>query len=276
MPLCEGFSHLVLTVSDLDRSEKFYQDVFGLEAVGRDLVAEEGPNSLLKSDCRQMVVLVQVPKEQVRIEREGANSTHHAWLVKTPAEYKAIEKRLASMGFDVNDYRAAFRAAGQYSVDLVDPDGHRWQIQTQGPEATDVRVEKAGVVNCGAADQYEIGTVKLYEKEKFFLLRVADGFLALSQWCTHQNGLVKWRGYFYDFYCPKHGAVFERTGDCASSTMKLPPLRLHPVRVTEAGEVEVDTDRVILRRGHDAAQVVPPVCGAALQVEKLKFVKEVV
>ena len=32
-----GFSHLVVDVTDLDRSEAFYRDVLGLEVVGRDL-----------------------------------------------------------------------------------------------------------------------------------------------------------------------------------------------------------------------------------------------
>ena len=273
MALCEGFSHLVLPVSDLDRSEKFYQEVFGLDLVGRNLTAEAKPNSLLKTDSRQMIILVQVP--EVAIEREGANSTHHAWLLKTPEEYKVCVKRLESLGFDIEDYRAAFRAAGQYSVDLVDPDGHRFQVQTQGPEATDVRIEKAGVINCGRADDYEIGAVKLFKDQRFYLLRLKEGFIALSQWCTHQNGLVQWRGYFYDFYCNKHGAVFNRRGEAESVVMDLPPMRLHPVAVTGNGEVEVDTDRVILRRAYDSQQAVPPVCGAALCVEKLRMAKEV-
>jgi lactoylglutathione lyase len=272
MALCEGFSHLVLPVSDLDRSEAFYRDVFGLDLVGRNLVAEQRPNSLLKSDCRQMIVLVQ--SDHVEIEREGANSTHHAWLLKTPAEYHACIARLKERGFDISDYRAAFRAAGQYSSDLVDPDGHRFQIQTQGPEATDVRIEKKGVVNCGRADDYEIGAVKLFKDQKFFLLRLDDGFLAQSQWCTHQNGLVQWRENFYDFYCMKHGAVYSRRGEAESVIMDLPPLRLHPVRINADGEVEVDTDRVVLRRDYSPDQVVPAVCGATLCVEKLKFAKE--
>jgi catechol 2,3-dioxygenase-like lactoylglutathione lyase family enzyme/nitrite reductase/ring-hydroxylating ferredoxin subunit len=276
MSFCEGFSHLVLPVADLDRWEKFYQGVFGLELLGRDLVSEKGPNAVLKSDSRQMVILVQVPAEEVKIEREGANSTHHAWLVDTPAEYKAIEQRLKGMGFDISDYRADFRALGQYSVDLVDPDGHRWQIQAQGPEATEVRFERAGIVDCGSAEGYAIGEVKLFEEHKFFLLRVEEGFLAFSQWCTHQNGLVRWRGSFYDFYCPKHGASFTRLGKCTSPLMRLPPLRLHPLRITETGSIEVDTDRVLLRRVHSPEQIVPLACGSRLEVKALKNVREVV
>ena len=274
MALYEGFSHLVLPVSDLDRSEKFYREVFGLDLVGRNLVAEAQPNSLLKSDCRQMVVLVQ-QQDKVKIEREGANSTHHAWLLKTPEEYHACVARLKAMGFEIEDYRAAFRAAGQYSVDLVDPDGHRFQIQSQGPEATEIRVPKKGVVRCGPASKYEPGSVTLFKEEQFFLLRLEQGFLALSQWCTHQNGLVNWRGNFYDFYCMKHGAVFGRTGESCSVIMDLPPMRLHPLRIAESGEVEVDTDRVVVRRGFTPDQLVPAEAGAALAVDKLKYVREV-
>jgi lactoylglutathione lyase len=274
MALCEGFSHIVLPVSNLDRSEAFYRDIFGLELLGRGLVAEDRPNSLLKSDCRQMVVLVE--SDNVAIEREGANSTHHAWLLKTPEEYQACIARMKELGYDISDYRAAFRAAGQYSSDIVDPDGHRFQVQTQGPEATEIRVTKKGVVNCGPADSYDVGAVKLYKDEKFYLLRVKEGFMALSQWCTHLNGLVQWRENFYDFYCVKHGAVFSRQGEAESVIMKLPPLRLHPLTINAKGEVEVDTDRVVLRRDYNQEQIVPPTCGASLAVDKLKFAKEVV
>jgi catechol 2,3-dioxygenase-like lactoylglutathione lyase family enzyme len=48
MALVDGFSHLVVQVTDLNRSEKFYREVLGLHLVGRDLVNEEGPNLLLK------------------------------------------------------------------------------------------------------------------------------------------------------------------------------------------------------------------------------------
>jgi catechol 2,3-dioxygenase-like lactoylglutathione lyase family enzyme len=54
MAVLDGFSHLVVQVTDLDRSEKFYQEVFGLDLVGRNLLDEEGPNSLLKMNTGQM------------------------------------------------------------------------------------------------------------------------------------------------------------------------------------------------------------------------------
>jgi len=38
MALVEGFSHLVIQVTNLDRSETFYQEVLGL-----DLVPQAGP-----------------------------------------------------------------------------------------------------------------------------------------------------------------------------------------------------------------------------------------
>jgi Rieske Fe-S protein len=121
-----------------------------------------------------------------------------------------------------------------------------------------------------------VGAVKTYEDEKFILLRVKDGFLAFSQWCTHMNGTVQWRDYFFDFYCPKHGATFSREGVATSPVMRIPPLRLHPVSISDDGDVLVDTDRVVMRRDYDPDQVVRGECGAALCVEKLKFTREVV
>ena len=56
------FSHLVVEVADLDRSEKFYRDVIGLDALGRNLVADNRPNALLAMNTRQRVLLVEVPE----------------------------------------------------------------------------------------------------------------------------------------------------------------------------------------------------------------------
>jgi hypothetical protein len=90
------------------------------------------------------------------------------------------------------------------------------------------------------------------------------------------NGVVRWRPQYFDFYCPAHGATFSPEGESTSHIKSLPPLRLHPLTINASGEIEVDTDRVILRRRYDSEQAIAPVCGATLRVDTLKDVKEMV
>lgn len=258
-PLVDGFSHLVVLVTDLDRSEKFYQDVFGLDLVGRDLVDDEGPNSLLAMNTRQRVLLVEVP-EVVPI-RPNSSSIHQAWLL-TVAEYERAQKRLEKMGFDITDSRAQFRAMGQYSMDVFDPDGHRYQVQAYGPEATAVISEDRGPITCGHLDDFPVGAVKPFVKGKFFLVRLEDGFLALSRWCTHLNGVLNWKQEHWHFHCPLHGAMFDRKGVPLPCARKVAPLRIHPVSITAGGMVVVDPDTAISRDGFVPDQVVPAVPGA--------------
>src|SRR5438477_5509162 len=98
-----GFSHLVVEVTDLDRSEKFYSEVFGLDVVGRDLVSDVGPNSTLAFNSRHRFVLVQVPATEPF--RPNSSSIHHAvWL--TQEQFARAQKRLREMGFDIGDNRA--------------------------------------------------------------------------------------------------------------------------------------------------------------------------
>jgi hypothetical protein len=48
----------------------------------------------------------------------------------------------------------------------------------QGPAATAIRTDKAGVINCGPVDGYAEGEVRLFKGQNFFVLRVKDGFMA--------------------------------------------------------------------------------------------------
>ncbi len=260
--MIDGFSHMVLHVTDLDRSEKFYHDVFGLDVVGRDLVADEGPNSLLAMNTRQRILLVEVP-EVVAI-RPNSSSIHHAWLL-TIEEFERARQRLAAHGFDISDSRAQFRATGENSLDVFDPDGHRFQVQAYGPEATAVVVENVGPIACGHIDDFPVGTVKAFVKGKFFLVRLDEGFLAVSRWCTHMNGLLTWKKEHWNFYCPMHGAMFNRKGESMPCSREAPPLRLHPITIGADGTVTVDPDVAIKRTGYDPSQAVPARPGAASQ-----------
>jgi lactoylglutathione lyase len=258
--MIDGFSHIVLHVTDLDRSEAFYRDVFGLDVIGRDLVVDEGRNSLLGTNTRQRVLLVEVP-EVVAI-RPNSSSIHHAWLL-TIDEFERAKDRFAAAGFDINDSRAQFRARGENSVDIFDPDGHRFQVQAYSPAATEVIKENTGPIACGHMDDYAVGAVKAFVKGKFFLVRIEEGFLAVSRWCTHMNGLLSWKQEHWHFYCPMHGAMFNRKGESLPCSRPCPTLRLHPVTIGADGTITVDPDTAIRRDGFDPAQVVPAKAGAS-------------
>ena len=259
MALVDGFSHLVVQVTDLDRSEKFYQEVLGLDPVGRDLVNEEGPNSLLKMNTGQMVLLVQVSK--VEPFRPNSNSIHHAWLL-TVEQYQRAQQRLKALGYNIEDSREEFRALGERSLDVYDPDGHRYQVQAHGPEATKLIRPSAGKVHCGTIEDFAVGSVTPFSKGMFFLLRVEEGFFALSRWCTHRNGQVNWEKEHWRFYCPLHSATYNRKGEFTGHLQNVGPLRMHPVTISESGEVIVDSSTILLRKNYSPDQVVPPVCGA--------------
>ena len=238
-----GFSHLVVDVTDLDRSEAFYRDVLGLEVVGRDLVSDVGPNSTLAMNTRQRILLIQVPKEDVVPFRPNSNTIHHAWYL-TPEQFERAQKRLASMGFDITDSRKDFRALGEMSLDVFDPDGHRYQVQAYGPEATQIIVEDIGDVTCGNVRDYAVGDVKVFVKGRFFLVRQEEGFIALSRWCTHMNGLLTWKKEHWNFYCPMHAVTYNRKGACVSYGKHMPPMRVHPLRIEADGTIVVGTERV--------------------------------
>src|SRR5581483_8141538 len=102
-----GFSHMVLEVSDLDKSEAWYRDVVGLEVMGRDLMPEDRPHSVLRMNSGQLLVLLEVEHAEPR--RKNSATIHHAfWL--TPEEYKDAQVRFSAAGIDISDERAAFRA----------------------------------------------------------------------------------------------------------------------------------------------------------------------
>jgi len=251
----ERFSHLVVGVTDLDRSEEWYRDVLGLDVLGRDLTSEKQPHSLLQMNTGQLIVLVQ--NERLRMA-EGRSGVHHGFML-TPNQYRRVHDRLIEMGHEISDDREAFRAGGQYSMDVEDPDGHRYQIQCYGPEGKQL-MPGAGVVDCGPATAYRVGDVKPFKAGNFHLVRERDGFIAVSRWCTHFNGPVVYQKAHWHFFCPFHHATYDRRGIPApfAENMAGGPLRLHPITFSPEGNVLVDTDAVIERSCWDPEQATKP------------------
>ncbi len=249
-----GFSHLVLEVGDLDKSEAFYRDVVGLEVLGRGLMAEPGPHSLLRMNTGQLLVLAQV--DNAIPFRPNSVPIHHAfWL--TMDQFRAAQGRFAAAGFDIGDERAAFRSKGEYSMDIWDPDGHHWQVQAEGPEATELIMPGVGLVDCGPCEKYEIGSVTPFGEGNFFLIREEEGFLALSRWCRHRNGILAIQAEHCRFFCNFHGATYSYEGTHTGHMRNIPPLRANPVTISPEGHVLVDTD-TLAERTDDESNVYTP------------------
>lgn len=242
--LVEGFSHLVLEVLDLDRSERWYRDILALDLCGRDLLAESAPHSVLRMATGQLLVLIKVDTPEPR--RRNTSSIHHAFLLNMD-EFQAAQERLAAAGYDIADDRQAFRARGEFSIDIYDPDDHRWQLQAYGPEAHAIITPGVGMVDCGPESQFADGSVTTFREGNFFLIRERAGFLALSRWCRHMNGLLSYQQEHWRFHCAFHGATYNLEGDHTGHMEGIPPLRLNPVTISSDKRVLVDTDTVVER-----------------------------
>lgn len=111
-----------------------------------------------------------------------------------------------------------------------------------------------GVVNAGAVDNFELGSVTLVQSGRFFLHRLDDGsFLALWQRCTHLSCSVPWVDSEDQFHCPCHGSLFNKVGEVQGGPAPR-PMDIFPVTI-ENGEVLVDTGSPIERSEFDASQV---------------------
>jgi catechol 2,3-dioxygenase-like lactoylglutathione lyase family enzyme len=251
--ITERFSHLTLQVNDLDVSEAWYRDVIGADLLGRGLTAEPRPHAVLQMNTGQLIILVHTPG----FKGLGRASVHHGFMVTYEQYLRALE-RLPRLGYPIGDTRQQFRARGEYSIDIQDPDGHRYQIQCYGPESNRAILPEVGVVDCGPADRYRVGDVKLFKEGNFFLVRRPEGFLAMTRWCCHMNGLVVYQREHWRFWCPYHSATYDLQGNATGGVPNLNALRLNPISFNGASHVLVDTDRVQERACFDPSQAVQP------------------
>ncbi|HEY3117056.1 MAG TPA: VOC family protein [Chloroflexota bacterium] len=258
--LVERFSHFTIAVTDLDRSEAWYRDVIGMDVVGRNLIADERPNAILRMNTGQLFILIQ--HESIDQDRLNSQGVHHGFAL-TQSQYIRAVQRLRDHGIPVVAYREEFISRGQYSIDVEDPDGHHYQIETMDEvQAHEIIFPTAGVIDCGPADGYQVGDVKPFRDGTFYLSRVGEGFLALSRWCTHMNSLIVYQPEHWRFWCPMHVSTFDRHGNSTSSSgahADQLALRLHPISFSPDGHVLVDTSQIIERdvfRPGDA--VLPP------------------
>lgn len=257
--LVYSISHMVMPVSNLDRSEAWYRDFLGFEVVGRNLTNERSPHSVLRMNTGQLLILVEA--QDFVLRPKGTSGIHQAFTM-TPNEYRRLIQRARELNWPCGTSRAQFLAHGQYTLNTNDPDDHHVEVNCVGPEASEILMPGAGVIDCGPSANYKVGDVKLFKDGNFFLTRVEEGFLALSRWCMHMNGKIIWDHDHWRFWCPFHEATYDRRGD--PNGLKHPglnALRLNPIIFAENGHILVDADRVIERDLFEPSQAVEPPVG---------------
>lgn len=106
----------------------------------------------------------------------------------------------------------------------------------------------------GKVNDFKIGEVIYFRKEKAFVQRLEGGFLAFSTVCPHLRCVVNWNEMQKRFECPCHGAKFNRNGEVLEGPPPR-PLDLYKLQIVEE-KLVIDTASIIERKQFDPSQVV--------------------
>jgi catechol 2,3-dioxygenase-like lactoylglutathione lyase family enzyme len=98
MTKIKGIAEIVLNVHNLEASLKFYQEVLGLEVIGRPgpVFLRAGSPALT---VPQMVVLVPLPPGSEAFAQP--RTLHHLALELAPADFDTEEARLKALGYQI-------------------------------------------------------------------------------------------------------------------------------------------------------------------------------
>ena len=114
-----GLDHVVIWVSDLERSKRFYIGLLGM-TVNHE---SDWQSFLWCGNGHQVALFLQRDGSPVKI---GAELNHIA-LRMEPASYEEIKARLEQEGIEVSG-----RAGDPTCIYFDDPDGHRLQLLYKG------------------------------------------------------------------------------------------------------------------------------------------------
>ena len=108
--------------------------------------------------------------------------------------------------------------------------------------------------NAGKISSFENDKIYPFTSGRFYLSRFADGgFLAISIKCTHLGCMVQPDVKTEGFACPCHASKFDKYGEVLSppATRALDLFNI----IIENGEVKIDTQNPIRRKGFDKKQL---------------------
>jgi len=103
-----------------------------------------------------------------------------------------------------------------------------------------VLFEPATTFAVGPPDAIEIGAVLDFPDHHAFVLRLVDGFRALSSVCTHLGCITRYQPDAHQIACPCHGSRFALDGEVVAGPAPL-PLHWLEMFLSDRGLIMVDT-----------------------------------
>jgi cytochrome b6-f complex iron-sulfur subunit len=143
------------------------------------------------------------------------------------------------------DRRQFFIKLGATSLAVAGAGASVFGLQYLSPS---VLYEPSPVVNAGKPEHYAIDSVTLDPSFGIFVVRLPEGFYAMSAVCTHLGCLSAWKPEAGVIACPCHGSFFQRDGKVIAGPAPR-PLPWLKMWMSDDGSLMVDRSSAVPAEG---------------------------
>ena len=102
-----------------------------------------------------------------------------------------------------------------------------------------VLFEPASTFRAGGPDLYPVHSVTFLQDQQVYIVRMPEGFYAVSAVCTHLGCITQWKPDAGQIACPCHGSKFKPDGTKVEGPAPR-PLPHFAISLTQDGELLVD------------------------------------